>query len=171
MSYQACATFCSGYNYFGVEYSDECHCGDSFSNPTSIAPETDCSMSCSGDDTEACGGPNRLNIFKSSNPHSIASNPTIPGYTYTGCHTDSVGARVLTGNYITSSAMTVEMCAAFCQGYSYFGTEYGVECYCGNVFANPTNQVPESDCKFKCGGNNAELCGAGNRLSLYGVTP
>jgi len=124
-------------------------------------------MACAGDPAEVCGGPNRLNIFKSSTPQLVASNPTIPGFTYAGCHTDSVGARVLTDDALASSTMTVEMCAAFCDGYSYFGTEYGVECYCGNTFANPTSQVPESDCHFNCGGSSAELCGAGNRLTLY----
>jgi len=169
MTYESCATFCSGYNYFGLAYSHECYCGNSIINGGSLVQETDCSMPCSGDAGAVCGGPNRLNVFKSSNPNPVASNPTIPGYTYAGCHTDSVGARVLTDNFLASTAMTVEMCATFCQGHSYFGTEYGVECYCGDAFANPTDLVPESDCLFTCGGNSAELCGAGNRLSLYAV--
>jgi len=111
-----------------------------------------------------------LNVFETSNPLLIPLNPTIPGYTYVGCYTDSVGARTLTGNFFGDNAMTVEDCATFCQGYTYFGTEYGVQCFCGNAFANPTNEAPESDCGYVCGGNSTEFCGAGNRLTLYAAT-
>jgi hypothetical protein len=170
MTYQSCATFCSGYLYFGIEYSSQCFCGDSYANPTSLAPPSDCSMTCSGDATAVCGGPNRLNIFKANGSLPAASNPTIQGYAYAGCYTDSVGARVLAGKSFSGNAMTVENCAAFCQGYTYFGTEYGDECYCGNAFANPTSETPQSDCGFICAGNATELCGDGNRLSLYAAT-
>lgn len=108
-----------------------------------------------------------MNLFKNNNPQAGASNPTIAGYAYAGCHTDTVAARVLTGSYLGDNAMTVEKCATFCKGYTYFGTEYGVECYCGNAFANPTSTASEGDCSFLCGGSTAELCGAGDRLSLY----
>ena len=38
-------------------------CGDSFVVPTAAAPVTDCDMPCDGDDTEFCGGPDRLTIY------------------------------------------------------------------------------------------------------------
>jgi hypothetical protein len=64
--------------------------------------------------------------------------------------------------------MTLESCAAFCSGFTYFGTEYGRECYCGNVLkqgaAKATNQ---DDCSFPCAGDGTEYCGAGSRLELY----
>jgi hypothetical protein len=108
-----------------------------------------------------------MNLFKSSTQHTGPSNPTIAGYTYAGCHTDSVGARVLDATYLFDNSMTVEECATFCVGYTYFGTEYGTECYCGNSFANPTSAAAESDCSFLCPGNSNEFCGAGNRLTMY----
>lgn len=82
--------------------------------------------------------------------------------------------------------MTLEICAADCQGYTYFGVEYGGECkffhsassssmkgandvtgYCGYIFEAGSTNATESDCSFLCPGNNLEFCGAGNRLSSY----
>lgn len=63
--------------------------------------------------------------------------------------------------------MTLELCASFCSGSLYFGTEYGRECYCGNTFASGSVPAPPSDCYFTCPGDGNEFCGAGNRLSVY----
>jgi hypothetical protein len=53
--------------------------------------------------------------------------PTIAGYTSQGCYDEPVGTRALTLAVTTSFNMTVELCASFCSGYTYFGTEYGEE--------------------------------------------
>lgn len=63
--------------------------------------------------------------------------------------------------------MTLESCASDCAGFTYFGTEYGRECYCGNAFGAGSVVAPAADCSFACAGNSAEKCGAGNRLSVY----
>jgi hypothetical protein len=64
--------------------------------------------------------------------------------------------------------MTVEMCAAFCQSYAWFGVEYGTQCYCGPYPRSGAGLTPvQSDCNFLCPGNNLEYCGAGNRLNTY----
>ncbi|MCJ1308234.1 hypothetical protein MMC25_001887 [Agyrium rufum] len=168
MTYKSCASFCKGYTYFGVEYSTECYCGNTFTSPMSSNPETDCSNKCAGDATEVCGGANRINVF-SSNSSGVASpsNATIPGYAYYGCFVDAVGTRVLNNNSMIDPNLTIEECAGFCAGYAYFGAEYANECYCGSVFANPTSKAAEGDCSFVCAGNSTEICGAGNRLSMY----
>ncbi|KAL8757511.1 MAG: hypothetical protein Q9184_004191 [Pyrenodesmia sp. 2 TL-2023] len=165
MTYKSCSTFCAGYTYFATEYSSQCYCGQSFANPTNPAPASDCSMKCSGDATTVCGGPGRMTLFKSTAP--VPSNATVAGWTYDGCYTDSTSARVLTGKYVPDSGVTIEKCAAACKGYSIFGAEYGTQCYCANTFSNPSTKVAERDCGFTCGGNALQLCGAGNRLSLY----
>ena len=168
MSYKSCASYCSGSVYFGVEYGSECYCGSSLGTTSQVA-ETDCSFKCSGDATEVCGAGNRLNIFKATGSTSPI-NPTVPGFTYSGCYTDSTSARVLTAKQLYDSSMTVEKCTAFCKGYTYAGTEYASQCYCGNTFTNPTTKVQESDCGYNCAGNQGEFCGAGNRLSVYKAT-
>lgn len=75
--------------------------------------------------------------------------------------------RALSGAASANDLMTIEMCAASCAGYTYFGTEYGRECYCGNSFGTGSTVAPVTDCSFTCGGNAYEYCGAGNRLTVY----
>lgn len=168
MSYQSCASFCAGYTYFGVEYSSECYCGLSFTNTPSTAPESDCSYTCSGNSSQVCGGASRMNLFKATTASTGPTNPAITGHKYLGCYTDTVGTRTLNAAYTWSSSMTNQMCSNFCAGYSYFGTEYGTECYCSNQLDNPSTAVAASECSFVCAGSDAEWCGAGGRLSLYG---
>jgi hypothetical protein len=44
------------------------------------------------------------------------------------------------------------------------------ECYCDNVIPTANGggvDAPAGDCNLPCGGNSAEVCGAGFRISLY----
>ena len=88
---------------------------------------------------------------------------------YVGCYTEAEGARALPDDSeVDYTFMTNEICAHFClfRGYLFFGTEYGGECYCGTAL--PTSATaPETDCSMPCDGNSTEICGAGNRLSVY----
>ncbi|MCJ1402847.1 hypothetical protein MMC11_006068 [Xylographa trunciseda] len=167
-TYASCAAFCAGYNYMGLEYSSECWCGNSYANPTSLAPDTDCSFPCSGSASEVCGAGNRLTMFQNNIQVPLPSNATIPGYGYSGCYTDGPNGRLLSAkSYANGASMSIEACAAFCAGYTYFGTEYADECYCGMGFAYATTKDAEADCNMVCSGNGTEICGAGNRLSVY----
>lgn len=51
----------------------------------------------------------------------------VPGYDYAGCYTDSVADRTFTNRIYVDDAMTIEKCATSCQGYKWFGLEYGRE--------------------------------------------
>jgi hypothetical protein len=166
MTYATCADFCSGYEYFGVEYSTQCFCGNFFANPTYTVDSTACNMPCSGDSTEMCGGGDLLTVYKAATvtPPTI---PTVAQYLYQGCFQDSV-ARVLDAKLMQAwPDMSIENCAAFCEGYEFFGAEYGQECYCGNTFANPTNMLMESNCDTVCEDDETELCGGNWALSIY----
>ncbi|KAG4441379.1 hypothetical protein IFR05_003136 [Cadophora sp. M221] len=100
-----------------------------------------------------------------------AIKPKIGAYSYYGCQTEGTGVRALDGGFFfNETAMTLEMCAANCAGFKYWGVEYGAECYCGNEFQTGSLAVPNADCSFPCPGNPLEFCGAGNRLSTYGLT-
>ena len=165
MSYEACAAFCDGYALLGLEYGAECYCGDALAGAASKTPDTDCGMPCAGAPGEVCGGPNRLTVFRAGAPLAHGSN--VPGWTYVGCRTDSVGARTLGGGQLYDGGMTLEKCAAYCQARAYFGTEYATECYCGDEFAAGSAVATEGDCGMKCAGNGSEYCGAGDRLSVY----
>ncbi|KAK8872836.1 glyoxal oxidase [Apiospora arundinis] len=181
----ACKT--AGYKYAGTEYSDQCFCGNSFQNGGAPAT-TGCGMVCTGNQTEICGGPDRLNVYgfggatgpspaptTTTGPVAPTSTPAGPSqpkswgnYVWYGCQLEQNGRTLQLANY-ADNGMTIETCGAFCsgKGATYFGTEYGRECYCGNSFLNGPQPAPASDCSQPCAGNPNEYCGNGNRLSVY----
>ena len=67
MTIQACAAFCQDYQYFGLEYSSQCYCGTGFAKGSKTTATSDCAMTCSGNSTQYCGGPNLLSVYKSPN--------------------------------------------------------------------------------------------------------
>ncbi|KAK4127792.1 heme peroxidase [Parathielavia appendiculata] len=185
MTLESCAAFCAGYKYFGTEYSAECYCGNTLDASSSEAPSVDeCSMTCSGNPLQYCGGPNRLELYETdtvSNPGGgggggeTPGQPTQPetvegGWTFYKCMTEANGARALDAKTWADDTMTLEGCASFCEDYEYFGAEYGRECYCGNSFAEGAVEAPASECSMPCAGDGEQLCGNGNRLSVYSKT-
>ncbi|KAI4865776.1 glyoxal oxidase N-terminus-domain-containing protein [Hypoxylon rubiginosum] len=59
-----CASF--GYAAAGLEYGDECYCGDPIDVGASGAtdrPETECNVVCAGDASAICGGGARLSLY------------------------------------------------------------------------------------------------------------
>jgi hypothetical protein len=110
----------------------------------------------------------------SSTSSSPSSTPTSPTYCSWGCYTEATNIRALSeAALVNYMSMTVEICANFClvqQGQQLFGVEYGGECYCGDTLNTDSASTMSSDCNMPCGGNAAELCGAGNRLNFYGLS-
>lgn len=54
-----CATRCTGYEYFGTEYSNECYCGNAIGAGSVLQTSADptvngCGMECGGNITEYC---------------------------------------------------------------------------------------------------------------------
>jgi hypothetical protein len=164
---------------FPLDHSNQLpgYCGDSFSAGSVPAPPTDCDMLCDGNPLETCGGPVRLSVFQliavgsgtttSSTASSTPTASSVGDYTYYGCQTEGTNTRALSAKSYAADSMTLESCQAFCSGYTYFGTEYARECYCGNSFSAGSVPAPQSDCDFACMGDASEICGAGNRLSVY----
>lgn len=138
MTLELCASNCAGWDHWGVEYGRECYCGNSVDASSSEAPLTDCNMVCGGDASEYCGAGNRLNVYSTTATRSTSAAPTQTGtlgrkatvgpYQYVGCQTEGTTSRALSGKTYASSDMTLESCAAFCSGFTYFGTEYSSEC-------------------------------------------
>ncbi|KAL5436596.1 hypothetical protein PMIN06_010796 [Paraphaeosphaeria minitans] len=69
-----CISQCSafGYAYGGMEYGNECYCGDLGDIQTAnvdSAPESDCSFTCSGNPTTICGGARRLSLYQWTGPN------------------------------------------------------------------------------------------------------
>ncbi len=49
--------------YAGVQFSEECFCGDSYGSQGQ-ADESECNMQCKGDATEMCGAANRNSVYE-----------------------------------------------------------------------------------------------------------
>lgn len=184
---EVCIAACAGFTYAGVEYGQECYCGNSLG--AGSAPVTDgrCSMTCAANSTEICGGPNGLTLYMSNataaasistmtTAGGAAPTPTGPvvvqsagTFSSIGCYNELNGGRAIQLATVANDSMTVEICAGFCNGYQYMGVEYGRECYCGNVIA--TGSAPATDnCNMQCAGNSLEICGGPNRLNMYNKT-
>lgn len=88
-----------------------------------------------------------------------------------GCYTEATGMRALSDSTYADDTMTLESCAKFCKGFTYFGVEYGRECYCGNKLNEGSVKAKQDDCSFTCPGDGSEYCGAGNRLEMYMTAP
>ncbi|KAI0911180.1 heme peroxidase [Ustulina deusta] len=168
---ESCADFCQDYHYFGAEYGSECHCGNILAASSNQTNLTDCNTPCAGDPSEYCGAGNRLNLYY-SNTTAGPSQPLVVGnYSWYGCQTEGTDVRALPGQALVNGNMTLGACATFCEGFTYFGTEYGAECYCGDEFGEGSVVAPSGECSMACNGDATQLCGAGNRLSVYELTP
>jgi hypothetical protein len=157
---------------------------------------TYCNMACAGNANETCGGPNRLDLYQlngtsaSATSTTSASSTTGPSgtvtasstttsgpiptdlptnWTYEGCYIDNANGRILAYSQPDDSSLTIESCIATCigLGYSVAGAEYSVQCFCDDFIRNGGQLTSNSDCNMPCGGDSAEFCGAGNRLSIY----
>ncbi|OCF40235.1 hypothetical protein I317_05928, partial [Kwoniella heveanensis CBS 569] len=71
---EVCARQCNilGYTIAGTEYSEQCYCGNAFTNGATgniIDTLTDgtgqCNYPCPGNSAQMCGGANRLSIYSS----------------------------------------------------------------------------------------------------------
>jgi hypothetical protein len=169
MTLESCAAFCYGFKYFGAEYSGECFCGNTLHASSAAAPIGECNMICSGNQYEYCGDGNRLELYVTDNVAAGPKQPpTVGPFTFLGCQMEPAnGVRALAELAVAADSMTNEACASFCSGYTYFGTEYGRECYCANSLSLGSAVAPASECNMLCAGAPTEYCGAGNRVSVY----
>jgi len=114
-----------------------------------------------------CGAPNTIGT-----PETYFTDLTVSKkWEYAGCGTDSIVARVLTGDHESNDKMTVETCVDYCssKGFSVAGLEYSRECYCGNSIGKTGAPVPGvmGNCMMKCVGDSGEYCGGYAAISLY----
>ena len=187
---EMCITACgaAGYKYCGTQYLQECWAGNSV--PIQSTLDRDCNYACTGSINETCGGngyfhnASYISLFVNPALPEGAKNPTggnnggntatpsespavIGSYSFIGCYTEASAGRALPNRVDNDAGMTLEYCASQMQAYTYFGVEYGQECYGGNVLGQGAALTNIGDCSIACPGNSSEPCGAGNRLQLY----
>jgi hypothetical protein len=128
----ACIAFCAakGYNTAGTEYGAECYCGFTLPAP---ADESTCNMPCSGDSSQACGGPSRLSVYRNNQMTAPSVYQGDSNWKYEGCVADSQQSRTLKNFVSVSGDMTVEKClaAGTAAGFAYCGVEVCLSPYHG----------------------------------------
>ncbi|KAF9779950.1 hypothetical protein IL306_000936 [Fusarium sp. DS 682] len=185
MSIEFCTKTCKaqGYPLAGMENGRECYCAGSLTSGASYTKSSTCmstrKMTCAGNMTQYCGGPNLLTIWNDTSytpPAELIVGQTKISKgmaTYYGCYAEGNTGRALSSDSTAdTSGMTNEKCVAFCQeaGYKYAGTEYSQECYCGNDIVNGSSNITDiSQCSMQCKGDIFSYCGAGNRVSVWKI--
>ncbi|KAL0953113.1 hypothetical protein HGRIS_004382 [Hohenbuehelia grisea] len=66
----SCANTCraQGYIYAGVEFGNQCFCGNDINTSGALASATDCRQACAADISQFCGGKNRLQLYLNTQP-------------------------------------------------------------------------------------------------------
>jgi len=188
-----CAQYCYENNFrvAGVEFGQECFCGQELLNPE-IAALSDCNQACAGDSTLACGAPNRVGVYLGVErpdvlrPELLVGTNLMNRYISYGCYSDSYDSRSLTGYSYTSNNMTASACAyvvclcktrttiltntcratCYSKNFKYAGLELGNQCFCGQTLPADA-EVDPSHCDTPCAGDPAYSCGGGLRLDVY----
>ncbi|XP_062575214.1 sialate:O-sulfotransferase 2-like [Saccostrea cucullata] len=62
----SCRKFCTDYQFYGVEFGGDCFCGNFFTSFIK-KPERECNIKCSGNESQSCGGADRINIYSNLN--------------------------------------------------------------------------------------------------------
>jgi hypothetical protein len=145
MTNENCAAACAqrGYKYAGTEDGNSCFCGNSYGR---YGTSKNCTVPCSGNSTETCGGGWANSVFATG----------ASGHVAFGCFADRADRDLpyLAG---TSNTMTNESCVASCvkTGYKYAGVQAGIYCFCGNAYG----RYGTSSCAAPCPGDARETCG------------
>ncbi|KAI5263007.1 hypothetical protein E4T47_09141 [Aureobasidium subglaciale] len=151
----------------------DCLCGNSLGYQARLVGEQACLTPCAGNSSQKCGGYGRYSVFSTSGNATIKTTPVVPpviqNYIYQGCYNESiVQSRALTAaSFSNTTGMTNELCATYCAGYAYFGTEFKEQCFCGSKLPADVGLNSNTSCLMQCPGNENEYCGGNARLTLF----
>ncbi|EHL00441.1 putative fungistatic metabolite [Glarea lozoyensis 74030] len=177
-----CIAGCASKNYLyaGLEYGQECWCGNALGTGSVPAPSGECRVPASSSTTSGSSRSSEASMESSTTTTQQSASPTqtrpsvkqtVGAYVFQGCYTEAASGRALSAKSYFNDMMTLEMCAMACAGFQWFGVEYKRECYCGNAL-NPGSGLAanQADCNLLCPGDPTTLCGAGVRLQMYKLT-
>eukprot|EP01043_Picozoa_sp_COSAG02_P011561 COSAG02_NODE_427_length_22498_cov_11.745212_11_plen_656_part_00 len=173
-----CADMCAGFEYFGLQYSSQCFCGNEYDSSDTLgdAAESDCNMPCNGDPDVMCGGSWRNSVYHITGQVDLDVLETAVTYAYKGCYVDQ-GTRDLEGQMFNMGEQaTTRVCAELCVGSTYFGTQAGQQCFCGMTYGDYGAATDDAaECNSECfghatGGDTHAMCGGSWRNSVYEIT-
>lgn len=97
----------------------------------------------------------------------------VAGFEFLACYQDDQANRILAGatEYDVPGgplSVTAESCADFCDDYTYFGLEFGGQCFCGDDFEyDPV--AATGQCNHVCAANSSQTCGGSAALQVYRI--
>ncbi|KAF2842163.1 WSC-domain-containing protein [Patellaria atrata CBS 101060] len=105
-----CMAGCTGFKYFGVEYKNECYCGNTIYQSATYVPgddpdSTGCNAICAGNQTQYCGGGWKQNIYqlKSTLPSTSSSISSASSTLSSSSFSSSLGSSSITTPSLSSS--------------------------------------------------------------------
>ncbi|KAI8847138.1 hypothetical protein BC829DRAFT_490840 [Chytridium lagenaria] len=194
-----CQTSClaRGSLFAGTEFGGECWCGSNIDTRTP-APESSCSMPCTADRSQICGGSTRLSLYRyvnvptttttTSTPSQTPADTTVPpsptpavttvptssSWSYIGCTVNGgslngVSVPRLFPGGLLGTRYTPVTCQVACESR---GARFaGVE-FGGECWCGSDVsrriEAVEGECNIPCGVDRSVICGGRTRMSLYG---
>ncbi|KAF4830329.1 WSC domain-containing protein [Colletotrichum tropicale] len=157
-----CSMTCSGNKF---QY---CGNGNRLSVYTiGTAKQSVSSSSTVGSSTSSASGSATAATSSTASPSSTGFPA---GWTSQGCWVDNANGRILPVQAPDDPKMTVQSCVNYCaaNGYTVSGSEYHTQCFCGNaIYGGGVVASDQTSCNTPCGGNSAQMCGGGNRMTIY----
>lgn len=149
-----------GLRYAGLQYGGQCHGGNSLAGTPAAA--SDCSMPCTADAGQSCGGTWRNAVFDLG-----PSTATMPPVTQRqGCWVDDP-RRALPVALMPSGA-TVASCVALARqlGFGFAGLQFHGQCWAGDSKGFALAKSP-AECDTPCTADTTQNCGGGWRNSIW----
>ncbi|OCF32159.1 hypothetical protein I316_06073 [Kwoniella heveanensis BCC8398] len=173
-----CTAACQGYTYAGVEYGQECYCGNTLNTGSVAALAADCSMTCAGNASEYCGAGNRLNVYTIGNLTASTSTTSVAVSTSASASAStSASVSVSATSSSASPAPTGPVTPSTIGNYSYVDCHTepnGARALTGKTLA--TDDMTLDKCAATCAGftyfgvEYARECYCGNALTAGSVT-
>ncbi|KAJ4401869.1 hypothetical protein N0V91_007652 [Didymella pomorum] len=59
----SCRQFCAGSQLFGLQYGAECYCGSTIAATSTLTDDSQCGMTCKGNNSQYCGAGSRMQLL------------------------------------------------------------------------------------------------------------
>ena len=107
-----CIVMCedAGYTFAGVEWGEECYCGNNTLSSIQYVDDSECSMPCAGDSSETCGENFRMEIFQLTTAEECEGEDD-EGASASATST-STKAALPTGNMLVTGGSTTVIAAS-----------------------------------------------------------
>ncbi|XP_044296863.1 WSC domain-containing protein 2 [Varanus komodoensis] len=155
-----------GYLYAGLEFGAECYCGHKMQAVN--VSDSECNMECKGEKSSACGGANRLSIYRLELAQESARR--YGSAIFRGCfrRPENVSLALPVSKVMWN--MSVDRCVDFCMGKEFpLAALAGTSCRCGfpTTLFTLHEREDEQLCAQRCSGEEFESCGTFKYFIVY----